>query len=94
MRLALEVGEWDVDALAKKMTVQQMAEWAAFYKLSPWGDSWRRSGRMVAMIAAAFGAKPGEGFENKFMPGGGRYRGMNQSEAEMLDELRKVGLTE
>ena len=94
MRLALEVGEWDVDSLAERMTVHQMAEWAAFYKLSPWGDAWRRSGRMVAMIAAAFGAKPGEGFEDKFMPGGGRYRGMNQSETEMLDELRKVGLTE
>lgn len=90
MRLALEVGEWNVDALAEAIPMHLVWEWAAFYRLCPWGDEWRRSGRMTAVLAAAAGAKFEGELEERFMPGGGKYRGMNQTEIQMIEELKKI----
>jgi hypothetical protein len=91
MSLALELGEEDADALAERLTVDQVREWWAFYALRPWGDEWRRSGRMVTLLATAAGAKLDAGFEDKFLP---TYAGEEpprpQSQEEMLAELRKV----
>lgn len=89
-RLALQLGVWDVDALARAMPVPLLVEWLAFYRMEPWGDDWRRTGRHAAIVAAAAGAKTDGELEEKFLPGGGIYRGMNQTEAQMLDELRKI----
>lgn len=65
-------------------------EWVAFFRISPWGDSWRRSGRLATVFAAAMGAKVNDHLEDKFMPGGGKFRGMNDSEIEMLEQLKKI----
>ena len=89
-RLALKLGVWDVDALADSMPVELFKEWMAFYMIEPWGDEWRRTGRLTALMVAAAGAKVEGELEEKFLPGGGMYRGMNQTEAQMLDELRKI----
>lgn len=89
-RLALQLGIWDVEALADSMPLPMFYDWLAFYRMSPWGDEWRRAGRLARIIALANGAKGVEDLEDNFMPGGGRYRGMNQSEIEMLKELKKI----
>lgn len=72
------------------MPVWVMWYWMAYYRVSPWGDSWRRSGRLALVTASAMGAKLDSAFEDKFMPGGGKFRDMNQTEVEMLEELRKI----
>lgn len=86
----MKIGEWDVDGLGKKIPIPLLVEWMAFYFLEPWGDEWRRSGRLATIVAAASGAKTDGNLEEKFLPGGGIYRGLNPQEAQMLDELRKI----
>ena len=70
--------------------MSMMTEWMAFYRMEPWGDEWRQSGRLATIVAAAAGAKPDGNLEEKFLPGGGIYRGMNADEMRVLDELRKI----
>lgn len=65
-------------------------EWAAYYRISPWGDEWRQTGRLATVVAATNGVKDIDGLEDKLMPGGGRYRGMTQTEIEMMEELKKI----
>ena len=89
-RLAAKLGIWDVDALAASMPLPLYQEWVAFYMLEPFGDEWRRTARLTSLMAAVAGAKVEGELEEKFVPTGGMYRGMNQTEAQMLDELRKV----
>jgi len=38
MRLALAVGEVNVDRMLSTLSWQQIVEWAAFYQLEPWGQ--------------------------------------------------------
>ena len=90
MRLALEMKEWDVDAFAERLPMHLFWEWAAMYRLAPWGDPRRRTGRLATIVAAAAGAKVEGELEERFMPGGGKYRGMNQTEIEMIEELKKI----
>lgn len=89
-RLALQLGVWDVDALADSMTLDTFREWMAFYSVEPFGDEWRRTARLASVVAAAAGAKVEGELEEKFLPGGGIYHGLNAAECQMLDELRKV----
>ena len=92
-RLALALGTWDVDGLAERMPMDLVREWRHFYDREPWGDDWRRSGRMVALLGAALGGKTGPDFETKFSP---TYREeepepiRQQTEAEMIAELKKI----
>jgi hypothetical protein len=87
------MGTVDVDGLAERMPMDLVREWRHFYDLEPWGDDWRRSGRMVALLGAALGGKCGPDFERKFLP---TYREeepepvRQQTEAEMIAELRKI----
>jgi hypothetical protein len=89
-RLALHCGVWDVDALAEQMPMPLFWEWVAYFRLHPFGDEWRRTAKLATIVAAAAGARVDETFEDKFIPGGGRFRGMTQSEVEMWEELRKI----
>ena len=89
-RLALKMGIWDVDALAKAMPMSLVVEWMAYFRVEPFGDEWRRTGRLATVVASAMGAKVQGDLEEKFLPGGGIYRGKNQTEQQMLDELRKL----
>ena len=89
-RLALAVGEWDVDAIGSRIPMSLLVEWMAYWHVEPFGDDWRRSGRLATIVAAASGEKVEGELEEKFLPGGGIYRGMNQTEQQMLDEIRKI----
>jgi hypothetical protein len=89
-RLALEVGVWDVEDLARRISLPQLLRWVAFYRLSPFGDDWRRTGRLATIVAAAAGARVEGDLEERFLPGGGKYRGMSQTEIQMFEELQKV----
>jgi len=84
--------EPDPDAMAERMSLPLLMEWLAYYTVEPFGDEWRRSGRLAALVAASAGAKVDGDLEMEdlFMPTGGKYRGMNQTEAQMLEQLRKV----
>lgn len=90
MRLALACGEWDIRSFMRKLDAWTLSQWAAFYAREPFGEDWRRSGRLAAMLAAMHGAKTSGDLEDLFMPGGGKYRGMNAAEIAMHDELKKI----
>lgn len=91
-RLALAIGEWDVEqtvtSLCARITLDQLKRWMAYYRVEPFGDDWRRSGREVSLLGAAWTGKFDETSEERFLP---TYRADRpQSEAEMKAELMKV----
>lgn len=91
-RLALAVGEWDVEqgvnSLAARITLDQVRRWMAFYRVEPFGDDWRRTGRSVGLIGATWTGKFDEHLEERFLP---TYRANRpQTEQEMKAELMKV----
>lgn len=88
-RLARELRTWDVAGLAATITIDQVIGWEAFYQIEPFGQDWRRSARMVALLATALGAKVKEDFEEVFLPTFDPSRPL-QSEEEMLAELMKI----
>lgn len=58
-RLALAVGELDVDALQAKMSRRRLMEWLAFYRIDPWGE--QRADLRMGVLASTMiqlGAKP------------------------------------
>ena len=56
----------------------------AMWRVEPFGDEWRRSGR-AALVAS--GGKIEADSEDKFLPS---YREKQQTEAELIAELRKI----
>lgn len=90
MRLALACGEWDLRSFMRKLDAWTLSQWAAFYAREPFGDEWRMTGRLAAMLAAMHGAKTCGDLEDLFIPGGGKYRGMNAAEIAMHEELKKI----
>lgn len=87
-RLALEVGEWDVDALAARMTLGQLKEWMAYYRIEPFGQPWWRAARLAATVGALWTGQYQERVEETFQP---TYREARpQSEQEMIAELMKA----
>lgn len=83
-RLALAMGIWDVEAFKHKITIRQLRKWMAIWRVEPFGDEWRRSGR-AALVAS--GGKIEADSEDKFLPS---YREKQQTEAELIAELRKI----
>lgn len=59
MRLALAVGEPDVDAMLRRLSWRQWAEWCAFYAIDPFGSQRQDANfaALMTMIAGAFGDK-------------------------------------
>lgn len=55
MRLALQLGRADVDAMLESITSRQFAEWQAFFELEPFGSRWDdlRFGQLAAVLRAA-----------------------------------------
>lgn len=91
-RLALEIGEWDVEqssqSLSARMTLEQLRVWMAFYRIEPFGQPWWRSARLAATVGAMWTGKYQEKVEETFMP---TYREARpQSDQEMLAELMKA----
>ena len=50
MRLALQLGRANVDAMLRELTAEQFAEWAAFFGLEPWG--FHEENRRMAVVAS------------------------------------------
>jgi len=68
-RLALECNVWNVEEdLKPRITRSQLARWAAYYRVEPWGNPWRRAGRATALIRAALGCRYDKGDEERFLP--------------------------
>lgn len=91
-RLALAIGEWDVEqtvhSLSARITLDQVKRWMAFYRIEPFGDDWRRTGRGVALTGASYTGNFDERLEERFLP---TYRANRpQTEDEMKAELMKV----
>lgn len=86
-RLALEIGIWDVEGLKKRISIRQLRKWMAYWKIEPFGDEWRRSGRAALTAAAGFGAKPQPDSEERFLPS---YREKPQTIEELRAELSKI----
>ncbi len=51
-RLALYLGEWDVQGMLARMSSSQLAAWAAFYELEPFGAAVEdhRAGTIAATV--------------------------------------------
>ena len=86
-RLALACGEWDVEALSRRITLRQLKWWMAFWRVEPFGDEWARSGKLAAVTAAAQGAKVEPDFEERFLPS---YRAPVQTTEQMISVLRQI----
>ncbi|MFM8771297.1 MAG: hypothetical protein ACKOE4_04655 [Candidatus Kapaibacterium sp.] len=86
-RLALELGEHDVEALAARLTLDQFRRWCAYYLLEPFGTDWQRTARLATWFAAVMGAKIDDEAESKFLP---TYRSVPQTDDEILRELQKI----
>lgn len=54
-RLALALGEGNVDELLERLTARQLRQWQAFWRLEPFGDLNRLIAQLVAMTAAREG---------------------------------------
>jgi hypothetical protein len=68
-RLALEAGVINVEEeLKPRIKRSQLARWAAYYRVEPWGNPWRRAGRATALIRAALGCRYDKGDEERFLP--------------------------
>ena len=78
---------WDVEDWKKRITVQQLLKWQAFWTIEPFGDDWRRAGRAALTAAAGFGAKPEPDAEDKFLPS---YREKPQTLEQLRAELSKI----
>lgn len=44
------MGRVDVDAMLDELSPQKFDEWIAYYLLEPFGDQWRQSGSIAAMV--------------------------------------------
>ena len=83
-RLGLAMGIWNIEAFKTQITIRQLRQWMAMWRVEPFGDEWRRSGR-AALVAS--GGKIEADSEDKFLPS---YLEKPQTEAELIAELRKI----
>lgn len=86
-RLALAFDVMDVDALSATVPVRVVRQWMAFWRVEPFGDEWRRTGKLAAVVAAAMGGEIPADFEDTFLPS---YRAPVQTKEQMLEQLRKI----
>ena len=77
----------DVDALAATLPLRAAKQWMAYWQVEPFGDDWRRSGKLATVISGAIGGDLPADFEDRFLPS---YRARMQTKEEMLDQLRKI----
>lgn len=86
-RLALAHGIWNVEQWKRRLTVRQLRQWMAYWRVEPFGDEWRRSARQALTAAAGFGAKPEPDSEDRFLPS---YREKPQTLEQLRAELMKI----
>jgi hypothetical protein len=85
--------EPDVDALAERLTVRQVAMWRAYWRCEPFGDDWRRTGRATTLAMMAAGSKVETDFENNFLPSWKAPEMpevVQQTDEEIMAELAKI----
>lgn len=85
----MAVGEWDVHGLEKRLSLQQLREWIAYYNIEPFGDEWRAAARVAMFTVASNGVKVQHDMEDRFMPNF-RQGGHVQTDAEIEQELAKI----
>lgn len=68
LKLALRVGEYDVDKMMKSMSCQQFAEWCAYDQIDPFGAERQdlNFAMVLSMLAQVFGNKNAR--PEKYMP--------------------------
>ena len=44
-------GRLHVDDVLQELSANEISEWQAYYMLEPWGDDWRRSATIAAVLA-------------------------------------------
>jgi hypothetical protein len=86
-RLADRKGIVDVEEWAKTLPLRVLKGWMAYWMVEPFGDEWRRSGKLAAVVAGAVGGEVPVDFEDRFLPS---YQAPVQTEADMIAELRKI----
>jgi len=93
-RLALEIGEPDVDALKARIPHRMMKRWFAYYILEPWGQSWLRSGREVSLIRAALTGRFDKHDEERFLvtyqPGREYRSAIPPTDEEIAERLMRL----
>jgi len=82
--LGLELGIWDIDTWRHQITAGQLMRWMAYWRVEPFGDSWRRAGR--AAIATG-GGRVDPSAEDKFLPS---YRERLPTEEEFIAQLKAI----
>lgn len=87
-RLAAHHRIIDAERLKDQITIDQVKRWLAFYRIEPFGNAWLRTARAANVVAAAFGAKVGTDFEDKFLPTYDPMRVM--TDEEIMAELMKI----
>lgn len=91
-RLALALGEADVDALAARLGTRRILEWMRYERLEPWGE--QRADLRSAIIAATLAnvhrdprRRPQPFTPADFMP---RFGEPPRPKRQSLDEMRAV----
>lgn len=87
-----------VEAMLGQMSASELSEWLAFYRVEPFGEPWRATGEVCAMIGNANGGKRGGGkFSfHDFLPIRPLIRhtvsAMRQTGAQMLAIFRSLAV--
>ena len=61
----------------------------AYWRVEPFGDDWRRTGRLAAIVAGSMSSNAPPDLEETFLPS---YRAPQQTQEQMIEELRKIPL--
>ena len=90
MRLALSMGEPDVDAMLSRITASQFREWMAYMAIEPWGEARAdlRAGIVAAAVTNAHRVKGKAAKPKDFMP---KFDRKPQSPADHLKIFRGMG---
>ena len=83
-RLGLARGIWDIDRWRNEITIRQLVRWMAYWRVEPFGDDWRRTGR--GALASA-GGRVDPNAEDKFLPS---YRERPPTEDEFIAQLKQI----
>jgi hypothetical protein len=82
--LGLELGIWDIASWRRQITLEQLAQWMAYWRVEPFGGDWRRTGRAALAMA---GGRVDASAEDKFLPS---YRERPPTEDEVIAQLKSI----
>lgn len=87
-----------VENLLDGMTAAEFTDWQAFYRVEPFGDEWRQTGEICAMVGNAAGGKRNGGSftPRDFLPIKPLlkhiYAGCKQTGAQMLAAFKLLAV--